>query len=507
MNTHIVNHGLIRAFWSGMLVLLLGFGCTPLWAQISTQNFDHVKTGFALSGVHNSQRCESCHFKGVFKGTPRDCASCHTAGSRWVSADNIVKPLQHFQTTLACENCHNTATFSGAKFNHMGVLPTSMCSTCHNGMNASGKPAGHMVTAAPCGTCHRTTGWIPALKPDHSTFTVATICSTCHNGTSATGKPPTHMPTSLNCIACHSPMGATFSPNSWNHTQQSVANQCSTCHTGFYLSGLGKPSNHIPYQLLSGVAITNCDTCHKTGYVSWFPGYFHSNVSVTMQCSVCHLTGVYGLTSKPATPTHATVTGYCESCHRSTATWLSVQYTHSPANAVGTGTCDNCHNGITALGKPVTHIPIPAGTAKCDACHLGQVTFTAPYSMNHSAVSTATCKSCHNGSYTSIGSQGAQATTSISNHVPLAQLLNGTTMDCKACHSSTSSFATEKMDHNGSLGNGSGWCVGCHKTGTSYQGSMQKMSLTHQSSGKTDCSVSGCHKPQGNTGTSFVKWK
>jgi hypothetical protein len=453
MNTLTATHGLMRSCWGTILALLLALGCTPLWAQMSTKNFDHVRTGFALTGIHSSQRCEQCHINGVFKGTPRDCASCHSMGSR-LASENIVKPQQHFPTQLSCETCHSTLSFSGARFNHMGVAPNS-CGTCHNGMTTSGKPAGHLMTTASCDTCHRTSAWVPSLKPDHSLFNATTNCAGCHNGSTATGK----------------------------------------------------PSNHIPFQVLSGVAIGNCATCHKSGYTTWVPGQFHNNVSVSMQCATCHLSSMYGVTSKPATATHATITGFCESCHRSTATWLSVQYTHAPANAVGTGTCDTCHNGTTALGKPATHIPIPAGTAKCDSCHLGQVTFTSPYKMNHTVVTAATCTSCHNGTYTSFGPVGAQAISSISNHIPLAQLLNGTTMDCKACHSSTTSFVTETMNHNGSLGNGSGWCIGCHKTGTNYLGSMQKMSLTHQSSGKTDCSVSGCHKPLGNTGTSFVKWK
>jgi len=337
---------------------------------------------------------------------------------------------------------------------------------------------------------------------DHSQFTVATVCGSCHNGVQATGKTANHIPTTVNCIACHNTIA--FKPANWNHTQMPVTNQCSTCHSGVYPPADGKPSNHIPYQVLTGVVITNCDTCHKAGYAAWFPGKFHSNVTVTTQCSVCHLTGVYGLTSKPATATHATVTGFCESCHRSTSTWLSVQYTHSPANAVGTGTCDTCHNGTTAMGKTPTHIPIPAGVAKCDSCHLGQVTFVSPYQMNHTVVSVATCKSCHSGSYTSIGSQGALAKPA--NHVPETQLLNGGTMDCKACHSSTVSWTTEKMDHNASQGNGAGWCIGCHRTGTNYLGNMQRMSLTHDSPGKPDCSVSGCHKPLGSKGTTYVKW-
>lgn len=555
MNAHTTNHGLMRSCWGAMLALLLALGCAPLWAQMSTKNFDHVKTGFALTGVHSSQRCESCHINGVFKGTPRDCASCHINGAR-LATSNTVKPPQHIPTQLGCENCHSTLTFTGARFNHMGVAPTS-CGTCHNGMTASGKPAGHIMTTAPCGTCHRTTAWVPTLKPDHSLFTPATLCSTCHNGSSATGKPaghiatagncidchrttawlpaskpdhslftvatncsschngssatgktPTHIPTAVNCIACHAT--TTWRPAKWNHTQQPVANQCSTCHSGAFPPADGRPANHIPYQVLSGVVITNCDSCHKTGYVSWFPGKFHSNVSVTMQCATCHLSSMYGLTSKPATATHATVTGFCESCHRSTSTWLSVQFTHSPANAVGTGTCDTCHNGMTALGKPVTHIPVTTGPTKCDSCHLGQTTFTAPYTMNHTVVSATSCKTCHNGSYTSVGTKGAQAKSSATNHIPEAILTGGGALDCNACHrSSTTSWLPERMEHNGSPGGG-GQCNTCHGAAATYSSStIMKMALNHRgasATGKTDCSASSCHKPLGSTGQSWSKW-
>jgi hypothetical protein len=502
MKTNADKHPLITSLWRTLFALMLTLACTSLWAQMSAKDFDHVKTGFNLTGIHVSQRCESCHLRGVFKGTPRDCSSCHTMGSPFAGPDNIVKPPQHFFTPLPCDNCHNTATFSGARFNHMGVAPNA-CGTCHNGVTSTGKPANHIMTTAPCGTCHRTTAWFPATGMDHSQFTVATICGSCHNGVQATGKTANHMPTTVNCIACHNTIA--FKPSTWNHTQMPVTNQCSTCHSGAFPPADGKPSNHIPYQVLTGVVIPNCDTCHKAGYTSWFPGKFHSNVTVTSQCANCHLTSMYGLTSKPNTVTHASVTGFCENCHRSTASWLSVQYTHSPANAVGTGTCDTCHNGVNALGKPAVHIP--TGTGKCDSCHLGQVTFTSPYSMNHTVVTAMTCTTCHNGAYTSFGPVGAQAMTSISNHIPLAQLLNGTALDCSACHSSTTSFTTEKMNHNSSQGNGSGWCIGCHRTGTNYAGSMQKMSLTHNSGGKTDCSVSGCHRPLGNTGAAYTKWK
>jgi hypothetical protein len=125
--------------------------------------------------------------------------------------------------------------------------------------------------------------------------------------------------------------------------------------------------------------------------------------------------------------------------------------------------------------------------------------------MNHTVVTTQQCKLCHNGSYVSQGTQGALAKPS--NHIPEVQLLNGAAMDCNACHTNTAAWTTMTMNHNASLGNGAGWCKACHQSGTSYLGSMDKKSLTHQkTTGVTDCSQSGCHRPLGNKGTAYRNW-
>jgi hypothetical protein len=80
-------------------------------------------------------------------------------------------------------------------------------------------------------------------------------------------------------------------------------------------------------------------------------------------------------------------------------------------------------------------------------------------------------------------------------------------MDCNACHTGTTVWTTVRMNHNNSLGNGAGWCKACHQSGTAYLGTMQKKSLTHQkSTGVTDCSQSGCHRPLGNRGTPYTSW-
>ncbi len=522
------------------------------------------------TAIHNGQTvCENCHKStSTWLGSKPDhslftaatnCSSCHNGSAA------SGKIANHIPTSVNCVSCHNVTGWKPTKWNHSQMPVTNQCTTCHSGAYppADGKTANHIpyqslsgVAITNCDSCHKSgyTSWIPTKfhtnvslstqcatchmsatyglssrpataihngqtvcenchkstttwlgsKPDHSLYTAATNCSSCHNGSAATGKVANHIPTSVNCVSCHNVTG--WKPTKWNHTQMPVTNQCTTCHSGAYPPADGRPVNHIPYQSLSGVAITNCDSCHKSGYASWNPGRFHSNVSITTQCATCHLTAGYGLTSKPATATHSAVTGNCESCHRSTSSWLSVQYTHAPANAVGTGTCDNCHNGSSsAVSKPPTHIPVPAGTAKCDSCHKSQVRFATSVTMNHSVVTMATCKSCHNGSYLSAGAQGALAKPA--NHIPEAtQLMGGAAMDCNACHSSTTSWLTERMNHNSTMGNGAGWCKGCHATGTTYLGSMEKKSLNHEKAGSTDCSQSGCHRPLGNKGATYSKW-
>jgi hypothetical protein len=81
-------------------------------------------------------------------------------------------------------------------------------------------------------------------------------------------------------------------------------------------------------------------------------------------------------------------------------------------------------------------------------------------------------------------------------------------MDCKACHTSTTSWGTMKMNHNSSQGNGAGWCKGpAMPAAPTTLGSMEKKSLTHErSTGVTDCSQSGCHRPLGNKGQAYTKW-
>ena len=102
--------------------------------------FDHNKTGFVLQGEHARVNCESCHAKGVFKGTPKDCGGCHSQGSR---INATAKSSQHIVTNEKCESCHQVTGWAEAKMSHASIAPGS-CSNCHNNSKMAGKPAHHI---------------------------------------------------------------------------------------------------------------------------------------------------------------------------------------------------------------------------------------------------------------------------------------------------------------------------------------------------------------------------
>lgn len=319
----IARIGRFMLFAIAALVLMRAL---PAGAQRAPGNFDHLRTGFPLTGAHAVTPCGSCHIGGQMAGTPKNCDYCHRAGSRIAAT---VMPIRHIPTTEPCDNCHRSAiSWTGARFTHVAIAPGT-CQTCHNGATATAKPTGHIATTSSCDQCHRTVAWIPA---------------------------------------------------GYNHVGV-VPGTCTNCHG---VSATGKPSGHV-------ATAASCDQCHSTN------------------------------------------------------AWLPATYDHT---GVVAGTCNNCHRpGGSGIGEPTNHIP---------------------YQIN---------------------------------------ILNGASMACDACHTSTTTFTAQRMNHNGSLGNGSGWCKGCHVTGTNYLGTMQKRTLTHeQSTGVTDCSQSGCHRPLGNRGTPYTSW-
>ncbi len=232
----------------------------------STRDFNHMTTGFPLTGLHTTVECGSCHVGGVFKGTPRNCAGCHTKGMRVVAT---AKSLKHLVTTEPCEVCHtNTVSFYGARFNHSKAV-AGQCSSCHNGLIATGKPSDHSSgtkATNSCDKCHRTYAWSPATF-NHTGVTEA--CANCHNGVTARGKHSAHISTTLGCDACHRQttwLGATA--HSGNE-----AGRCLECHIP------QRPSNHN-----TSAYLVSCDACHTTS--SW--KFNHSAQQGKHTCYSCH---------------------------------------------------------------------------------------------------------------------------------------------------------------------------------------------------------------------------
>ncbi len=232
------------------IIAIIILALATLAPPVDAATFDHFTTGYELTGQHRVVPCESCHVDAIFVGTPRDCAGCHSPGSR-IGAGG--KTTSHISSSENCDQCHTTAAWSPAsRFSHYEVY--GGCDTCHNGVQATGKTPDHILTTQNCDACHITTAWLPAGF-DHAAAPSGS-CATCHNGTTATGKTPDHLPTTESCDTCHTT--SAWLPARFDHT--GIVDNCASCHNG--TSATGKNLQHIN-------STNTCESCHVT--TSWVP--------------------------------------------------------------------------------------------------------------------------------------------------------------------------------------------------------------------------------------------
>jgi hypothetical protein len=461
--------------------------------------------GKPTNHIPTTAQCDTCH-KNYTAFAPANmnhagtsgpaavgnCASCHNGAYTAVNA--LAKPSTHIPTTTQCDLCHTRgyAAWSPAVMNHTGLAGT--CLTCHSGayvaQNAQTKPATHVTTTAQCDTCHNsTTTWATAAF-SHTTVTpaVAGRCTDCHNSVNALGKPTNHIPTTAQCDTCHKSFTA-FAPATMSHSGTRgpvAAGNCATCHSGAYLfaNAQAKPATHVP-------TTQSCDVCHTTA--AWKPTSFSHTGVAPGTCATCH--NGTAAAGKPAV--HIPTSQSCDSCHRTGLAWLPLitPYSHT---GIAPGSCATCHTSAypNIDAKPASHVPT---TAACDACHHS---FTAwlPTTFNHAGVATGTCQTCHGGTYPGVVSKPA-------NHIPTLTPTGMPGNECSLCHSSTTSFTSERMNH----GTMQTSCVTCHDSSSNYLGRMEKINRSSgdhanfKAAGK-DCSSSGCHKPLGTRGTPYTRW-
>ncbi len=332
----------IFAFIGNLMVSVLTLSSTAIAAPSGTSDFNHMKTGFPLTGAHAAAACVTCHLDGVFNGTPRTCEGCHTMGKRVVATP---KSSNHVVTDAPCRACHfNTATFLGARFNHATTKP-EQCDTCHNGRIAQGRPVDHNIgkkATDSCDHCHRTSAFIPS---------------------------------------------------SWNHMGV-IPGSCDSA--GCHVSGANQYYRSTATHTRTGMATYKCDDCHN--FVSWYPGHYkHFASSPTGRCDGCHNNAV-----AISTPSgHVAIgTDDCGQCHTSTNSWLGAlgakPANHIPYNAGAS--CSNCHVGNTVATGAALHAFV-SGT--CKTCHdsnspqyLGRME-RKRLGSHEGSKTTQDCISCH----------------------------------------------------------------------------------------------------------------
>ncbi|MBI4808453.1 MAG: cytochrome c3 family protein [Nitrosomonadales bacterium] len=318
------------------VVSLQAFAAAP---NTAGRDFNHSTTSFALTGAHATAACETCHVGGVFKGTERNCDGCHALGKRVVATP---KSTSHIVTDAPCDTCHfNTSTFLGARFNH-GTAQPGKCSTCHNGRLTMTKPPSHNTgskATESCDKCHRTYAWLPAT---------------------------------------------------WNHTGAGSCDQagCHLAGSNTYFRGSG------PSHIRTGMLTYACTDCHN--YFGWSPARYKHNTGAA--CSSCH----NGTIAVGKSGGHVATTDECSQCHTSTASWLG------------------------ALGaKPANHI-LYNGGVQCSSCHTGGGIVTG--ATLHAYVSPV-CKTCHDSGSAVTTILGVTGRKRLGNHEG-----SNTSQDCTSCH-------------------------------------------------------------------------
>jgi len=229
------------------------------------EKFDHLTTGYELTGEHSLLECGDCHIGGVFETLPKVCADCH---------DNVIaigKPSIHIVTESPCDTCHNTTGFLASAIMDHSILER-VCAACHDGITATGKSFNHLLSTNACELCHTTNYWDHVDYVNHDGVLNVTFCGViCHTPTTpGTSQSAGHIPTRAGalCGECHLPEGDN---PSWplkcpaiSHTAVDASLGCSGCHYDGspYAFGPNKYADHLG---TTGEDPTSaeCNTCHN----------------------------------------------------------------------------------------------------------------------------------------------------------------------------------------------------------------------------------------------------
>jgi hypothetical protein len=220
-----------------------------------------------------------------------DCSTCHTTNAGWKPAQFPIHSnyfaLTGVHTTLSCTTCHN-GNYTNTPQNCIGCHQTNYNNTTNPNHSA-------LALSTDCSTCHTTNaGWRPALFPVHNNYFALTgahtslTCANCHNGN--------YYNTSNTCIGCHqTDYNSTTNPQ---HSSAGFPTDCESCHNtvAWQPSTFNHDAQYFPiysgrhrnrwslcsdcHQAATNFSVHSCNiSCHRNDH--------HQD----QDCYICHPTG------------------------------------------------------------------------------------------------------------------------------------------------------------------------------------------------------------------------
>ncbi len=389
---------------------------TNLWTD---GTFNHASTGFTLTGLHTvpPRVCTDCHVNNNYNITTTTCVSCHLKDFQTTTNPNHVS--SNFPQT--CEQCHTTATWLNATFNHdttgfpltgNHTVPPRACVDCHVNNN-------YTITNTACVSCHQTDYNNATTPVAHAAAGFPTTCEQCHDTNLWTDGKFNHASTGFTLTGLHTVPPRLCSDCHVNNNYALNSTACVTCHLKDY-QGTTNP-NHV-----SSNFPQTCDQCHSTA--SWLNATFNHNTTgfpltgnhmvPPRACTDCHVNNNYTITNTA-----------CVSCHQTDYNNATTPVAHAAAGFPTT--CEQCHDtnlwtdgtfnhastGFTLTGL---HTVPPR---LCSDCHVN----------NNYALNSTACVTCHLKDY-----QGTTNPNHVSSNFP---------QTCDQCHS-TASWLNATFNHN-----------------------------------------------------------
>ncbi|MFV1982960.1 MAG: hypothetical protein ACC657_05405 [Thiohalomonadales bacterium] len=487
-----------------LLVSVLALTAPHVFAVTMDKNFDHYNTNFPLDGAHKRTRCDRCHKRGVFKGTPQTCQFCHGTGSK---VADITKSSTHVRVVGTCDTCHTQNSWQAVRMDHSAVSGT--CKSCHGvKKGVTGPPPNH--SKLDCGECHRSSAWRPATGYAHSPEdTNCVLCHTPGGRASKTAKSASHIPIiAQDCSACHRNDRRRFKPISVKPMPHDgvVSTDCKSCHNGSQ-KGSGAQSYTDARRLNHQIGVTDlndCRACHKTGYSTWNGG---TNIPVPARnvsghngkftpegcrTSGCHSggAGAAPLSHTSGMASIAVINASCADCHANGRSVMKHSGNTRPNQ------CKVCHSNSGA-GKAMNNKKVSSAiihattvtspeTSACDDCHKERDKGGSflPVSMRaHMGIRANSCGNCHNGQLSN------------SRAIKYSNAQHPADLQCQKCHSRTSAGSFNRADKNGVHANTTQGCsMACHRTGLTFPINTDKMRADHVSSVSNSPSCDICHR-------------